>query len=624
MCGFAGIFDPQGAPVNTAVLARMAEIMHHRGPDDSGLEVRSTHDESTITNLGFAFRRLSIIDLSKAGHQPMQNESGSLLMVYNGEIYNAPELQHELKDKGYRFHSTSDTEVILKLYEDRGIDAFAQLNGMFAIALWDRNRNQLHLVRDRLGIKPLYYSQAGTQLTFASEIKALLCHPDQRRRFDAQGVTDYMSFQFCLGETTLFDGIKLLPPATIHTYNTRAPQAIPQSTTFWRWQYRPNHERSLASFSTELRERLEGVLARQIRSDVPVGTFLSSGMDTGAISALAVRHRPHMHSFTCGFDTSGIDNDEKLFDERKEAQELANLLGTEHHTLTLQQDALQRYLKPTIWHMESPQVGISYQILAMAETVRQHVKVVLSGTGGDELFGGYHWRYKPLMDMKERSTLDTALYRQWCRLLDDDTRWQVLGNRIRHESDSANPRERFDAVMATCDTDDPLARMLHFELHGFLHGLLQLDDKLNMAYSVEARVPLLDNDILDLAQTIPSAMKYDGHTTKIVLKEALRGILPDAVINRRKQGFTPPDAHNMRTGNLSWIEGMLRTEAFREAGLIKPEAIDHILSEHSSGVRNHRFLIWALLCLNNVQALYMDDVQQQFTNAAPNRLRDVS
>ncbi|NBO17830.1 MAG: asparagine synthase (glutamine-hydrolyzing) [Proteobacteria bacterium] len=603
MCGFAGLYQTGGKPVDTSVLTRMGAILRHRGPDDSGHDIAGPAGQ-----IGFAFRRLSIIDLSSAGHQPMRSDDGQLCLVYNGEVYNAPELRRELEGQGVRFRGHSDTEVILRLYEVQGTRAFARLNGMFAIALWDGRQQRLHLVRDRIGIKPLYYARVGEAFVFASEIKALFCYPGMRRAFDMAGVADYVTYQFCLGERTVFEGVKLLSPATILSFDLDKPQAEPVRETFWRFQYRPDTSRTLADFAEELRARLEAALARQTRSDVPVGTFLSSGMDTGAISALAVRHLPGMHSFTCGFDTAGLSGDEVLYDERRDAQDLATLLGTQHHTLTLSQVALREYFEKTCWHMESPQVGISYQILAMAEVVRAHTTVVLSGTGGDELFAGYHWRYQGLLEEKNPAALDDAMYRRWNRLMDADTRLALLDKRLL----SCDTRRGFDALMAQCDSDEALPRLLHFELHGFLHGLLQLDDKLNMAHSVEARVPLLDNEVLELAQAIPAAMKYDGENTKIVLKHALGGILPDAVIHRRKQGFTPPDASSMRGVNRAWVEGILFSEQLAITGLVKREGVDRIWAEHVSGAQNHRFLIWALLCLHAAQELYIEDKYRFF------------
>jgi asparagine synthase (glutamine-hydrolysing) len=271
---------------------------------------------------------------------------------------------------------------------------------------------------------------------------------------------------------------------------------------------------------------------------------------------------------------------------------------------------LQDYFRATGWHMESPQVGISYQILAMAEAIKPHCKVVLSGTGGDELFAGYHWRYQGLLEEANPRALDEAMYGRWCRLLSPARRGEVLSDRLMAQG--GDPRTRFDAVMAGCDSGEALPRLLHFELHGFLHGLLQLDDKLNMAHSIEARVPLLDNEVLALAARIPAAMKYDGANTKIVLKEALRGILRDAVINRRKQGFTPPDASSMRGVNREWVEGVIHSERFAEMGLFKPDGVEQLWQEHASGGQNHRFLLWALLCLHGAQELYIDDVSSHF------------
>jgi len=545
MCGFASIFHSDGKPIDSKALARMAATMVHRGPDDAGLETVSTQGSNRSANLGFAFRRLAIIDLSSAGHQPMASDDGDIMLVFNGEIYNAP----------------------------------------------------VH----RLGIKPLYYAHYGASLIAASEIKAIVSVPEVKRAFDPVGVADYMRFQFCLGEETLFDGIKLLSPGTMLTYDASKQGLHWVRERFWQWRSRPNHARSLADTAHELRHTIEEALRRQTRSDVPVGTFLSSGMDTGAIAALATRQIPNLHSFTCGFDTAGIAGDEVFSDERGDSEQLAKRLGTMHHVLTLGASAMPDYFTRTIWHMESPQVGISYQILAMAEAIRPHVTVVLSGTGGDELFAGYQWRYQPLIAEKDMQTLDNKLYQQWCRLLSDDACHTLLTKDY-----SVSSRARFQALMSECDSDEPLDRMLHVERLGFLHGLLQVDDKLNMAASVESRVPLLDNEVIDLAETIPAFMKYDGQTGKIILKEALKGLLPDEVINRRKQGFTPPDAHHLRASNHRWATERLTSESFRSMGMFEDGAAEKILAEHRSGAQNHRFLIWAMLCLHGVQELYME------------------
>lgn len=603
MCGLAGIVRFDGAPPPSDLLSRMAQAMHHRGPDDKGLEISPAL--AGCARVGLSFKRLSIQDLSPAGHQPMRSDDGQVLLAFNGEIYNAPELRKPLEAAGVTFRGHSDTEVILRLYEAKGVAAFEALNGMFAIALWDGRTRQFHLVRDRIGIKPLYYTHIAGELVFASEIKAILEHPGVKRGFDAQGVQDYLTFQFCLGEETLFEGIKLLAPGTRMTVNLM--DGAVTKTRFWRWQYKPEN-RGLEDFAEELRETLKEVLARQIQSDVPVGTFLSSGMDTGAIAALAARHLPGMHSFTCGFDTSGMAGEETLYDERGDAQALADLLGTKHHTLTLSQSALRELFPRTLYHMESPQVGISYQIYAMAQDIKPHCTVVLSGTGGDELFAGYHWRYQGLLEEKDPAKVDAEMFARWCRLLPQERLSRLATLRA-----GQSARERFGMVMKECESDEALARLLHFELHGFLHGLLQLDDKLNMAHSVEARVPLLDNAVLDLAARIPGRFKYDGTTTKIVLKKALEGILPDEVIHRRKQGFTPPDAHSMRHVNRAWMEEMLTGEALKEAGLVNMKEVEALMGEHMSGAANHRFLLWALLCLRGVQEFYMQEQRPQLT-----------
>jgi asparagine synthase (glutamine-hydrolysing) len=614
MCGLAGILSRRN-PIDTSVLAQMGHILHHRGPDDAGFltlqQATGRHrsskqidlDDDTPFDLGMAFRRLKIIDLSERGAQPMTNVDESVWLTFNGEIYNYIELREELAARGRHFHSASDTEVILALYEAEGLDAFKRLNGMFAIALWDQRLRRLVLARDRFGVKPLYYAETPDGFVFGSEIKALLCHPSVKTGIDALALSEHLAFQFPLADRTLFSGVRLLEPGSLLMVEGDKPHRIER---FWRLNYRPRSDRSLQSWAADMRERLLHAIRRQVRSDVPVGTFLSGGMDTGSISALSARSIDPLHTFTCGFHVGGMNGVEQLFDERQDARDLATKLGTLHHELEVGASDLAALLPAVVWHLEETRVGISYQIYKLSELVRRHVTVVLSGTGGDEMFAGYPWRYDPILTETDPARFEQRFYEVWCRLTSDAQRSELLSDRVLRSLSGSTPRDGFNAALADTAGLDPLHRALRFEAENFLQGVLLVEDRLNMAFSVEARVPLLDNELVDLLETMPADMKYNGAQTKIVLREALRGILPDEVLTRRKQGFTPPDETWMRTVSRPYIERILLSDQSLDRGLFRPESIRDILQAHFDGRDNHRFLIWSLLCIEWMQRLFVD------------------
>lgn len=614
MCGLAGIFCRRDR-IDTSVLAQMGHLLHHRGPDDAGFltlqratgrhrrSKRVEPDDETPYDLGLAFRRLKIIDLSERGSQPMTNAEETVWVAFNGEIYNYLELREELVARGRQFRSASDTEVIIALYEAEGLDAFRRLNGMFAIALWDQRLRRLVIARDRFGVKPLYYAETPDGLVFASEIKALLSNPGITPRIDALALAEHLAFQFSLADRTLFSGIRLLEPGSLLIVEGDAPHRVER---FWRLGYRPQAGRSLQSWAADLRAKLAQAISRQTRSDVAVGTFLSGGMDTGSISALAARSIEPLHTFTCGFQVRGMKGLEQHFDERRDADDLSQRLGTLHHEIEVGPTDLSALLPAVVWHLEEPRVGISYQIYKLSELVRRHVTVVLSGTGGDEMFAGYPWRYDPIVGEADPARFEQKFYDIWCRLTSDQQRSELLSDDMQHSLSGSSPRDGFNAALAETAGLDPLHRALHFEAGNFLQGVLLVEDRLNMAFSVEARVPLLDNELVDLLETMPAGMKYDGAQTKIVLREALRGILPDDVLTRRKQGFTPPDETWMRTVSRPYIERILLSPQNLDRGLFRPEAIRSILQAHFDGRANHRFLIWSLLCIEWMQRLFVD------------------
>jgi asparagine synthase (glutamine-hydrolysing) len=512
------------------------------------------------------------------------------------------ELRRGLLEDGHEFRSATDSEVVVHLYEKLGPACVSELNGMFAFALWDRRTRRLLLARDRYGVKPLYYTWQGTTLAFASEAKAFLALPGFRASADPLALAEHLTFQNTFGERTLFHGVNLLQPG----HRLLCGQGETRRQRYWNLCLTPETGASLEDWAARLRHTFERAVDRQLMSDVPVGSFLSGGMDTGAISAVAVRRIPQMHTFTCGFDLPPRATElERFFDEREASDHLARYLGTTHHQLQLGADAMALSLPEVVWHLDEPRVGISYQILYTTELVRRYVTVVLSGTGGDELFAGYPWRYEPLLNAAPQS-FESLYYRQWVRLLSDEEKRELFTDEILRALGDVSTFDTFREAVAGTENDSPLDRALCFDFKTFLAGMLLVEDKMAMAHSVEARVPFLDNDLVDLASRVPFSFKLKAGQSKIVLKKAMEGLLPTEVLRRRKQGFTPPDETWYRYNGISHIREVLLGERARGRGFFRPRYIEKMLDDHLHGRRNHRSLIWSLLCFEWWNRLFID------------------
>ena len=594
MCGIAGAYSRDGTSVDAGHVGAMCDLLAHRGPDDSGLWADGP--------IALGHRRLSIIDLSVRGRNPMSNEDGTVRITYNGEIYNYQEIRRELLDRGHRFKSDTDTEVIIHLYEEKGPACVEDLNGMFAFALWDARREELLLARDRFGVKPLYYTELGNTLAFASEAKAFLCMPGFEARADVFGLAEHLTFQNTFGSRTMFEGVHMLPAGHYLVCGRQGARRH----QFWDLRYEPDETLSAREWAHGLRERFEAAVARQLRSDVPVGAYLSGGMDTGAISAVAARRIDDMHTFTCGFDLpDDVTGLEQYFDERQESHGLARYLGTEHHELLLGPDAMPPSLATVTWHLDEPRVGISYQVWYTARMIKQFVPVVLSGVGGDELFAGYPWRYEPILDL-QGAAFDDAYYGAWIRFLTDDEKRALFTDEVNAKLGGFSTRDSFDTVMKDAGDVSPLHKALYFDFKTFLNGLLTVDDKLSMAHSVEARVPFLDNELVDFARRMPARHKLAGGQSKIALRKAMAGLIPDKTLARRKQGFTPPDETWYRERHMQFIRDLIlgRRALFR--GYFRPDGLRQVLDDHVSGKRNNRFLLWSLMCFEWWNRLFVD------------------
>jgi asparagine synthase (glutamine-hydrolysing) len=592
----------------------MTDRISHRGPDGEG--------QYTDGPVGLGHRRLAIIDLSPAGHQPMANQTGDVVITYNGEIYNFQKMSIELEALGYHFHSKTDTEVVIHAYEEWGENCVDHFNGMFAFALLDRRKQTLFLARDRYGIKPLYWYAKGGLFVFASEIKAILEHPQVSRAVSYPALNEYFAFQNIFTDLTLFEGIRLLPPGHVMTIDLRGDR-IPEPRAYW--DFPAGAETSNLS-EQENAERLYQLfieaVTRQLVSDVPVGSYLSGGMDSGSITSVAVRHLPRLTTFTGGFDLSSATGLEFGFDERHNAEVMANLFKTEHYEVVMHAGDMEWVLPELIWHLEDLRVGQCYPNYYVARLAGKFVKVVLSGAGGDELFGGYPWRYYRGMNSSGRDQYLRRYYEFWQRLVPDEDKRRLFNSETARQIGDHSTFQVFRDVFARWPgsfkgNGDYINASLYFELKTFLHGLLVVEDKLSMAHSLETRVPFLDNELVNFAMQIPAHHKlrnieraprvdenqpgkrliYEKETSdgKTVLRQAMSRLIPREITERAKQGFSAPDASWFRGESIDYINRLLRDPKASIYEFLEPKYVTQILDDHCSGRVNRRLLIWSLL-----------------------------
>lgn len=621
MCGVVGYLNLDDAPAAVRVVERMTRAVAHRGPDGTGTWVEGP--------VAFGHRRLAIIDLSPAAAQPMMSADERLVVSYNGEVYNFRELRAELQARGHSFRSSSDTEVIAEAFSEWGPSAIERFNGMFAIALWDRVERRLLLARDRFGIKPMYLARVGQVVLFGSEVKALLAHGALKPEIDFEGLGEYLTFQNFFTPRTLFKSATLLPAATATEIS-----ADGATTTRRYWDF--HFDDSLNVPSAELVDALDHALIhavnRQLVSDVPIGSYLSGGMDTGAITAIAARQISNLCSFTIGFDLTSAAGLELGFDERRPAERMSYLFGTEHYEMVLKAGDMERAMADLIWHMEEPRVGVSYPNFYAAKLASRLGKVVLSGSGGDELFAGYPWRYWRSVTGESFDHYIDDYYLFWQRLLPNGAYEKLLApvwDKVR----CVDPRAIFRSVFI-----DPPERMsgpeqyvnhsLYFEAKTFLHGLLVIEDKLSMAHGLESRVPLLDNDLVDLACGIPVRHKLGGlahivrldenepapkgaryfektRDGKLILREVMKRYVPADIAEGVKQGFSGPDASWFRGESMDYVRRRLLTRNARIFDILDRSVVTELLNEHLEGRANHRLFIWSMLYLEEFLHTYM-------------------
>jgi asparagine synthase (glutamine-hydrolysing) len=633
MCGIAGIFLRDGEPVNEAIISAMCSAMVHRGPDERGTYISN--------NIGIGMTRLSIIDIEN-GSQPICNEHGNIWVVSNGEIYNFQELRERLISIGYRFKTRSDTEVIAHLYEEYGVDCVRHLRGMFAFAIWDDRRNRLMIARDRVGIKPLYYFENGRDIAFASELKSLLQYPTIERRIDLESLQYLFAFMTTPPDASIIANVKKLEPGHVLLASEDNGAEV---FRYWDVEFKPDRSRSEDSFSEELRVRLLDSVSSHLVSDVPVGVFLSGGMDSSAVAAtMAKISEKPINTFSIGFQN-------RKYDESEEAKDFAAQLGARHTELVLESDALA-FLDEISWFLDEP-FGDSSAIptYMVSRLAAKEVKVVLSGDGGDELFAGYD-KYRveqrqrvydripkqlrsvfaPIaMMMKEGMPGRRFLFQlsmtgnlRYLNSLSDfryESNGSVFSQEIRTEMAWRSSWEK----MSTCLEGGPdhwLSRLQYMDIHRYLPlDILTKVDRMSMANSLEVRVPLLDHHFVEFAATIPPERLLDGSGSKAIFKKALRELVPENVANRPKRGFAVPLGDWFRNNLSGLVRDLLLSDRARSRGIFNMNYVEQIIKLHEGG-RNQDDRLWLFISFELWCRNFLDSDRSIIT--ACTRIREVS
>jgi asparagine synthase (glutamine-hydrolysing) len=629
MCGISGkLYFDSTRLVEREVLERMNASLAHRGPDDAGIYCAGA--------VGLAHRRLSVIDLSPAGHQPMANEDGTIWIVFNGEIYNFLSLRPDLVQRGHRFRSQTDTEVILHLYEEVGPECVHRLRGMFAFAIWDAPRRRLFLARDRLGKKPLCYQQDGAAFRFASEVKAILQDPQVDPRPDPQGIAQYLTYGFLPGAASAFQGVKKLPPA----HSLVCQDGRVEVVRYWRLRRDRKEQRSEAEWGEAILSHLTEAVRLRLISDVPLGAFLSGGIDSSAVVALMSRVAGgSVKTFSIGFE-------EPEYDELAYARQVAARFGTEHHELVVRPDAVA-LLPKLAWHYDEPFADSSaVPTYCVAEMTRRYVTVALNGDAGDENFGGYDRylanRLAASFDRVPGAGLARRLIRAGLALGPPGGRRTSLLYRGRRflEGLTEVPERRYahwlcrftgqrrgglcapeflSAVGERDELETLLALYRESDAPDFGDATLGVDaalylpddllvkvDIASMAHSLEARSPFLDHEFMEFAATIPFELKVRGRVKKYILKRALAGLLPEPILRRPKMGFGVPIDHWLRHELSELAHETLLGSAARSRGYFRQETVRRVLDEHMRGRASWHDLLWSLLILELWHRTYID------------------
>ena len=604
------------------LIGRMCDVITHRGPDDAGYYVKD--------GLAIGMRRLSIIDVA-TGHQPISNEDGSVWIVFNGEIYNFAELRADLIARGHTFQTRTDTETIIHLYEEEGERCVERLRGMFVFAIWDQRQNKLFLARDRAGKKPLHYTLVGGTLVFGSEIKSLLQFPGIKRQPNLEAISDFLSFGYVHDPLTAFQGIHKLPPG--HTMTFRDGKVT--TRRYWDFHYdsaEQQPQQSEAYYAERLRELIADAVRVRLVSEVPLGAFLSGGVDSSTVVAMMARAMDQpVKTFSIGFS-------EASFDELKYARLTAERYQTDHHEFVVTPDVC-KLVEEIVWHHDEPFADASsIPTYVVSKMAREYVTVILSGDGGDELFAGYErylvhqgrdrferipaWLRRNIMLPISRALPRAAYGKQFLRNISlsggarfadslsyfsADAKQSLLSGEARQLLNGRDSAAAFEKIFAEPDNAEQIERLLYLDSKTYLAGdILTKVDRMSMAHSIEARVPLLDQNLIEFVQTIPAQFKLRGQTTKYILKQAMADLIPKEIVNRPKMGFGVPLRKWLNNELREMLHDTLTDETARQRGLLNPRAVQDLLHEHERGRRDNSLHLWGLLTLELWHRSFID------------------
>ena len=625
MCGICGIYEYESQkPVDQQILDDMLEVLHHRGPDDAGLYLDR--------DLSIGMRRLSIIDLN-GGKQPISNEDGTVVTVFNGEIYNYQSLREQLESRDHILATASDTEVIVHLYEEFGEECVQHLRGMFGFAVWDKRKRQLLLARDRLGIKPLYYTQAGGRLIFASEIKAILQHPSVKAALNTEGLNNFLSLKYVPAPQTMFENIYALPPGCILKCDANGVVV----RRYWDLSFANHHDGNIRE--EEYAEQLEALLRQCVKmhliSDVPFGAFLSGGLDSSTIVALMSQFlNEPVKTYSVGFKGQG-----QAFSELPYARVVADKFHTDHHEVFIHPSHLVDLAEKIVWHLDQPLA--EHATLAnymVAERAARDVKMVLTGEGGDELFAGYARysgeRFSSFFQRVPKAAKSLALtvgsrlpglrrqklalyalsqpeevarFVNWFPLFNSEMKQELLSKDLRASLSGYDADYVFAQHLASTNATSSVNRMLYVDTKLWLPDLLLArGDKMSMAVSLEARVPLLDHKLVEFAASLPLNLKLKGLVRKYLLKKVSRRWLPPEIIHRKKQGFPMPSSLWLRNEARTFVRDVLSPSVLKRRGLFNPAFVENLIQQHENGFADHGSLLWGLMNVELWQRVFMD------------------
>jgi len=620
MCGICGVYDPRGG-IDVDLVRKMNDVLRHRGPDADAVK--------EFDHCVLAYKRLSIIDLD-TGFQPMTDEAGKAWIVYNGEIYNYKTLRDGLQARGHTLTTKSDTEAIVHLFEEKGPDAVHELNGMFAFAIWDEGRQRLVLVRDRLGIKPLYYRVDVGRIAFASEIKGLLVDPTVTRKLDPRALADYLTFQNVFGDKTFFEGIHLLPPGHLLI----AEDGRIEVREYWDLHFEQQameEAEAVRRFGSLLDESVE----MQLMSDVPLGSHLSGGIDSGTVVMTAVKKlAERLKTFSVYFEEPDCD-------ESGYIEEVSLLADTIHYDMLLDPKEFAEILPKIVYALDEPRVGPSViPQWYVARIAAREVKVVLTGHGGDELFAGYPsyiipylvdvWRRRDWSEIRSalsslRSRIQTDGWKRVVALPIYGLLWsqdlrrygreaifreheldRLLTDSAKASTSRCDPREELNHILGRATGASALDRALYLDIKTYLPSLLIVEDRVSMAHSLEDRVPILDHRIAELSARIPARLKIRDLELKQIPRRNAEGLLPRHIVGKRKVGFLVPLASWLRGPLRSFVEELLLAERALSRGLFDALVVERLVREHMAGSRDHSAKLWCLLNIELWHRIWID------------------